>query len=62
MERMRAGIIHLNSFHGTPNTDTRGYHETITRFWMDRVHELYETRGNRETLVETRQPSACRVR
>jgi hypothetical protein len=52
MERMRQGIIHLNGFHGTPNTDTRGYHETITRFWMDRVGELFEAREDGQTLLE----------
>jgi hypothetical protein len=28
---MRTGILVLNAAHGTPNSDTRGYHETITR-------------------------------
>jgi hypothetical protein len=31
LEAIRARILALNDFHGTPNTDTRGYHETITR-------------------------------
>jgi hypothetical protein len=34
LTRMRAGIYRLNDFHGTPNTDTRGYHETITRAYL----------------------------
>ena len=34
LTRMRAGIYRLNEFHGTPNTDTRGYHETITRAYL----------------------------
>jgi len=34
LTRMRAGILRLNEFHGTPNTDTRGYHETITRAYL----------------------------
>jgi hypothetical protein len=33
-ERIRSGILFLNACHGTPNTDTRGYHETMTRFWI----------------------------
>jgi len=33
-DRIRAGILFLNDCHGTPNTDTRGYHETLTRFWI----------------------------
>ena len=32
--RMRAGILRLNAAHGTPNSDTRGYHETITRAYL----------------------------
>ena len=31
--RTRRGIIHFNNCVGTPNTDTRGYHETLTRLW-----------------------------
>jgi hypothetical protein len=31
---VRAGILRLNTAHGTPNTDTRGYHETITRAYL----------------------------
>src|SRR5690606_11034369 len=30
LERLRTGILALNERHGTPNTETRGYHETIT--------------------------------
>ncbi|HMF43342.1 MAG TPA: hypothetical protein VKQ32_21870 [Polyangia bacterium] len=30
LERLRAGIRALNAAHGTVNSDTRGYHETIT--------------------------------
>jgi hypothetical protein len=34
LNRMREGILRLNAAHGTPNTDTRGYHETITRAYL----------------------------
>ena len=34
LELVRAGILRLNEQHGTPNTDTRGYHETITRAYL----------------------------
>jgi hypothetical protein len=38
---MRDGILRLNQAHGVPNTPTRGYHETITRFYMHVVaHHL----------------------
>jgi hypothetical protein len=32
--KMRAGIIGYNESVGTMNTDSGGYHETITLFWM----------------------------
>lgn len=35
LPRVRAGILRLNEAHGTPNTDTRGYHETITRAYVE---------------------------
>lgn len=31
---VRKRITEHNSSVGTPNTDTEGYHETITRFWL----------------------------
>jgi hypothetical protein len=37
LDRVRAGILRLNAAHGVPTTPTRGYHETITRFWMHTV-------------------------
>ncbi len=33
LDRTRAGIIRYNQAVGTPNTETSGYHETLTRFW-----------------------------
>lgn len=32
--RLRSGIRQLNDAHGTPNTDSSGYHETITRAYV----------------------------
>ncbi len=31
---VREGILRLNAVHGVPTTPSRGYHETITRFYM----------------------------
>jgi hypothetical protein len=31
---VRDGILRLNQAHGVPTTPTRGYHETITRFYV----------------------------
>lgn len=32
--RLRSRIITMNHIQGTPNSATRGYHETITLFWV----------------------------
>ena len=37
LDRLRAGIRRLNRAHGVPESPTRGYHETITRFWAHTV-------------------------
>lgn len=47
---MRDGIIWLNDSHGTENSDTSGYHETLTWFWMDVVHEFILGRRKGEPL------------
>jgi len=36
-DRMRRGIVHYNQCVGTVNSDHRGYHETITLFWLSVV-------------------------
>lgn len=37
LDRTRAGIMRYNIAVGTANTDTSGYHETLTRFWSQVV-------------------------
>jgi hypothetical protein len=39
-ELTKTGILHHNTCVGTPNTDTSGYHETLTRFWCATVGEF----------------------
>ena len=34
VERLRFCIRRLNEAHGVPNSDTEGYHETLTRLWV----------------------------
>ncbi|MEP6688952.1 MAG: hypothetical protein ABJC36_11440 [Gemmatimonadales bacterium] len=34
LDLVREGILRLNAAHGVVTTPTRGYHETITRFYM----------------------------
>ncbi len=50
LARIRSAILRLNEAHGVPNTPSRGYHETITRFYVARVGELLEALGV-ESLV-----------
>ena len=33
LDRIREGILRYNAAVGTANTDSSGYHETLTRFW-----------------------------
>ena len=50
--RMRSGIFKLNRAHDTPNTETRGYHETLTVFWLQIVHNFLRD-APRQSLFET---------
>lgn len=34
LENVRSGIIRYNEATGVANTDSSGYHETLTRFWI----------------------------
>lgn len=40
LSHTRAGIVRYNTAVGTANTDTSGYHETLTRFWSTVVAGL----------------------
>ena len=42
LERVRTGIIRYNEAVGTANTDSSGYHETLTCFWIGLVEKLVE--------------------
>jgi hypothetical protein len=43
LARLRVGIQSLNEKHGTPNSLTRGYHETITRAYVQLLAEFLES-------------------
>ncbi len=47
----RSGIIHHNESVGTANTETSGYHETLTRFWSGLIGETVRA-GNFPTRLE----------
>jgi len=39
---MKRGLIRFNAAVGTPNSEDRGYHETLTRFWCSLVEKTIE--------------------
>src|SRR5579859_924356 len=41
--RLREAIPLYNVAQGGENTGARGYHETLTRFWVDRLAEFLAT-------------------
>jgi len=50
MERLRVGIRRLNAAHGTIDSDTRGYHETITRAYVRLLAAFLRARPDGEAL------------
>ena len=50
LERLRAGIRALNAAHGTIDSDTRGYHETITGAYVRLIAGFLRGRPDGETL------------
>jgi flavin reductase (DIM6/NTAB) family NADH-FMN oxidoreductase RutF len=50
----KKGILHHNQCVGTPNTDTSGYHETLTRFWCATVGEFVRAGGFESHLEAVR--------
>ena len=53
LDRMRAGIRRLNAAHGTIDSDTRGYHETITCAFVRLLAAFLATRPTDEPLAAT---------
>jgi hypothetical protein len=51
LDRLRRGILALNEFHGTANTDDSGYHETITRFYVHLIRE-FAARADRTRPID----------
>lgn len=48
---MRDGIHWLNDRHGTPNTESSGYHETLTVFWLKRIWNFLDSRSDNTDLA-----------
>jgi hypothetical protein len=66
LDAMRAGILRLNEHHGTPNTDSRGYHETITRAYLSLIADALvptpvSTPALRERPLSIDGPSALTI-
>jgi hypothetical protein len=53
LDKTREGIIRYNQAVGTANTDTSGYHETLTRFWAGILTR--EVEGIEDPLAAVRQ-------
>lgn len=48
---MSDGIYRLNDAHGTLNTETSGYHETLTVFWLKTVSAFLEKNKREKSLA-----------
>jgi hypothetical protein len=53
LARLRAGIRALNAAHGTVDSDTRGYHETITCAYVRLLGAFVATRPAGEAIDAT---------
>lgn len=49
LERLRTGIRAYNAAHDIQDTPTGGYHETLTRVWLQLVHATLSQFGPAET-------------
>jgi hypothetical protein len=52
LARLRAAIRRLNDAHGTPNTDSSGYHETITRAYVELIVDFLAQDGEDSAIAD----------
>ena len=52
LDLLRARITALNVSHGVANTETSGYHESITRFYVWRIGSFLDEAGRERALDE----------
>jgi len=52
LTRLRDGIRRLNDSHGTPNSETSGYHETVTRAYVVLLSQFLDACPRTTTLPE----------
>jgi hypothetical protein len=55
LRQLRARIRRLNDAHGTANTTTSGYHETVTHAYVALVDDFLARRPKGEALAEAAQ-------
>ncbi len=48
--RLRVGIISYNNATGVPNTSNRGYHETLTLFWVKILNKFLQKLGQQDSF------------
>jgi hypothetical protein len=52
-QAMKRGLIRFNASVGTANTEDRGYHETLTRFWCLLIEKSVATQVTRLGAART---------
>ena len=52
IDEIRAGILSYNAIQGIESTPDSGYHETLTRFWSDRLAALVAALGRGATPLD----------
>lgn len=50
-DQIRFGIQRYNQAHGVESTPTSGYHETITRFWIDLIQNYLDRSNRHDSLL-----------
>lgn len=53
LDQLRVAIRRLNDSHGTPNSDTRGYHETLTRAYVELLAQFLNAAPAAESLDDS---------
>ncbi len=61
LERVRVGIRRYNVACGTENTETRGYHETLTEFYMTIITRFLAERSADDDLLSVTNELVARL-
>lgn len=54
LEKMRLGVRAFNEARGVVNSDSSGYHETVTKFWIELIKSFVgdHSKNNEEEIAE----------